>query len=369
MKRDRKIIITCFLLVTLLGTSSVFANHLVMVEGVPTINQKPELPTGCELTALTMLLQYYGVDVSKEQIAKEVTKVPVPYVSKGKLYGGDPNKGFIGDPFSKNGFGVYKGALIPIIEKYLPGRVEDLSGGDFSQIYKALDEGRPVMIWTTIAMLNVDEKKHYWTTLEGKKIEWKTPEHAMVVVGYDDQYIYLNDPYIGKQRKYKKQVVINRWSDMGKQALAIGTSKALPKVDIIKLQTAVIDDIKYIDFLTLDEQGTWIQARMLPNILPSTSIAYDEKTYSVLIRVKERVGEDIDWSHIQEDKSINQAIPKIVQNQYTSEMILIPTDKDLVSYNPQGKKVDMVYKIIDGITYVNKEWVEAFYNMDIEVVE
>src|SRR6185437_16517156 len=44
----------------------------VMIEGVPTINQHPNMPTGCEVTALTMLLRYYGIDVSKEQLGKDM---------------------------------------------------------------------------------------------------------------------------------------------------------------------------------------------------------------------------------------------------------------------------------------------------------
>ncbi|MEF9959184.1 MAG: C39 family peptidase [Niameybacter sp.] len=367
MKRKNKIVIICFLLVSVLWNSMLFANQRVMIEGVPIISQKPELPTGCELTALTMLLQYHGVQVSKEQIAREVVKVPVPYTSKGKLYGGDPSKGFIGDPFSRNGFGIFKDGILPIIEKYLPGRGEDLSGGDFSQVYQALDEGKPVILWTTIGMLNVDSKKTYWTTLEGKTIEWKTAEHAMVAVGYDDEYIYLNDPYVGQQRKYKKQVVINRWSEMGKQAVTIKASKALPKVEVITTQDALIEDITYINLLTVDEQGTWIQARMLPNLFGSTHVSYDEKVASVKINVKINGVESEPFKSIQLDSKLNQAIPKVEANQYISEMLLSPLDKDLVTYNAQGKRVEMVYKIIEGITYVNKEWVEGFYETVIKI--
>lgn len=331
------------LLFTALFCFNVSASEKVMIESVPVINQHPELPTGCEVTALTMLLRYHGVNVTKEQLAREVVKVPVPYSSNGKLYGGDPNKGFIGDPFSKRGFGVFKDALLPIVEKYLPGRAEDLSGGDFSQVYKALDEGKPVMIWSTIGMLNVDARRSYWTTLEGKTIEWKTPEHAVVVVGYDKDYIYINDPYVGKQRKYKKQVVINRWSDMGKQAISVTPSRALQKVEAIKHQSAVIEGIKYVDLLTLDSQGLWAQARMLPNLFEKTIVSYDPSNYSVLIRI---TGDE----------------PEI-------NMVLDPLDRELVTYNKADDRVDMTYKIIDGITYVNKEWIEKFYNTTIEVVE
>lgn len=318
------------------------AQQQVLIQGVPLLNQHPQLPTGCELTALTMLLQHQGVQVTKEQIAKEVKRVPTPYSYQGKLYGGDPSKGFVGDPFSSRGFGVYKDALLPIIEKYLPGRSQDLSGGDFSQVYAALDQGQPVLIWCTISMLNVDTRKSYWTTPEGKVIEWKTPEHAMVVVGYDDEFIYLNDPYVGKQRRYKKQVVINRWSQMGKQAIAIRPSRALGKTPLLEKQSVQIGDATYIDLLNVDAQGVWIEAKILPQLFSNTQVIYNEDTYSVEICIK---------------------------GEQETKMILSPYEKCLMTTNAQGEKIEMTYKIIEGITYVTKEWVEKFYGQPIQVIE
>ncbi|MDR1449660.1 MAG: C39 family peptidase, partial [Propionibacteriaceae bacterium] len=67
---------------------------------VPYLSQLPELPTGCEATAIAMLLQYAGLDWSKLDVADAL---PVS---------GDPNRGFYGDPHSWNGGVIYPAALL-----------------------------------------------------------------------------------------------------------------------------------------------------------------------------------------------------------------------------------------------------------------
>lgn len=41
------------------------------IENFPILYQMPELPTGCEITALTMLLNYYGLPAEKVEMATE----------------------------------------------------------------------------------------------------------------------------------------------------------------------------------------------------------------------------------------------------------------------------------------------------------
>ncbi|RUQ24224.1 hypothetical protein ELQ35_21975 [Peribacillus cavernae] len=42
--------------------------------------QYPELPRGCEVTSLAMLLHYYDVKVSKMELADKVKKDPTPSI-------------------------------------------------------------------------------------------------------------------------------------------------------------------------------------------------------------------------------------------------------------------------------------------------
>lgn len=80
----------------------------------PFVRQLPELPRGCEVTSLSMLLVHAGVKVDKMTLAREVKKDPTPYKEKnGKIYFGNPHDGFVGDMYNFNnpGLGVYHGPI------------------------------------------------------------------------------------------------------------------------------------------------------------------------------------------------------------------------------------------------------------------
>ncbi len=61
------------------------------------------------------------------------------------------------------------------------------------------------MIWVTINMNNV-VYKNSWRLQDNSLFKWPGNEHAAVLVGYDKEYVYINDPYTGKMQKYKKRI-------------------------------------------------------------------------------------------------------------------------------------------------------------------
>lgn len=83
----------------------------------PYIQQMPQLPRGCEVTSLAMLLQHAGVKVDKMTLAKQVKKVPF---RQNGLYG-NPYKGFVGNmyTFTQSGYGVYYPPVYELAQKYI----------------------------------------------------------------------------------------------------------------------------------------------------------------------------------------------------------------------------------------------------------
>lgn len=187
----------------------------------PLVRQLPELPSGCEVTSLTMLLQYYGVKKGKMELVPEMKKDPTPIVwsETGIQSWGNPNVGFVGEITAKGkGFGIFHGPLMELLQHYVPKAV-DLTGGSFDALESQLAAGIPSVVWTTIDYA-VPTQWVEWNTKDGKVVT-TFMEHAVLLVGYDEANVYVNDPLSGKKSTaIDKQTFIQVWEAMGKQALS-----------------------------------------------------------------------------------------------------------------------------------------------------
>jgi uncharacterized protein YvpB len=189
----------------------------------PAISQLPELARGCEVTSLTMLLNHAGVAVNKLELAEKVRRDPTRQkISNEEIYFGNPNSGFVGDmySFNKPGLGVYHTPIAELAEKYLPGKIKDITGSDFDEVKIHLSDGRPVWVITNTAYQKLAENYFQtWNTPTGQvKITYK--EHSVLITGYDQQFIYFNDPLSGEQNKKAPITDFEEsWVQMGRQAI------------------------------------------------------------------------------------------------------------------------------------------------------
>ncbi|KFN03231.1 peptidase C39 family protein [Bacillus clarus] len=191
-----------------------------MVENVPFIKQLPELPRGCEVTSLAMLLQHNGVQVDKMQLASEIHRVP--FEEKGLR--GNPYEGFVGNIYTKSepGYGVYHQPIFKLAEKYVPEKVMNLTGRDVEDLYKVISSGSPVWVIANTTFKPLDEDNfETWNTSSGEvKITYY--EHSAVVIGYDQNFVYVNDPLANNPRKAVPRTQFETaWDQMGKQAITI----------------------------------------------------------------------------------------------------------------------------------------------------
>ncbi len=204
-----------------LGKSGAVSSVLL---DAPLIAQMPELPRGCEVTSLAMMLQKAGAKTNKMTLASQVRRDPTPYSKQnGQVYFGNPYDGFVGDmySFNKPGLGVYHGPIAELGGTYLPNRVVDFTGSSFETIYQYLNNGKPVWVINNTLFDTVPSQYWYtWNTPSGKIfITYK--EHSVLITGYDSQYIYFNDPLsVTKNRKVAISAFKRGWEQMGKQAIS-----------------------------------------------------------------------------------------------------------------------------------------------------
>jgi uncharacterized protein YvpB len=197
-----------------------FLKPSTVVLSAPFINQKPELPRGCEVTSLAMLLNYGGVQVSKMELAEKIKKVP--YETNG--FKGDMNKGFLGDMYSfqKPGLGVYVDPIYTLANQYLPGKIINLTGHPVRELYEMIDKGSPVWVITNayFKKLSEDQFRMYQTKDGPMNVTYQ--QHSVVITGYTRDSVYLNDPLAEtKNKKVDRKQFEESWVQMGSQAIGI----------------------------------------------------------------------------------------------------------------------------------------------------
>lgn len=188
------------------------------ISNVPFINQYPNYPTGCESVALTILLKYYGVSVTPDDVIAALPKSSVPIEKNGKIYGGNPEVEFIGNPYSLNAYGVYEKPIAKVANTYKSG-IKIATGTSFEQILEVVKTGRPVMVWTSMNLIVPYISKSWIYEPTGETIYWKANEHAVVIIGYTEDKVIISDPLSGKAKYQSKSIFKERYNYFGKKAL------------------------------------------------------------------------------------------------------------------------------------------------------
>ncbi len=188
----------------------------------PMIKQLPELARGCEVTSLAMLLNYNGITVDKMELAEKIHKNPNEYsIKNGIKYSGNPHRGFVGDiyNFRNHGLGVYNEPIFELLSEYTDKGL-NYTGCDFSDLYYSLNNSQPIWVIINTSYSYLPESSfETWLTEDGEiKITYK--EHSVLVTGYDENYIYFNDPY-GLKKSAPKKDFIEAWVQMGSQAIGM----------------------------------------------------------------------------------------------------------------------------------------------------
>lgn len=154
-----------------------------VLNDAPAISQRPDLVSGCEMTAVNMMLQYAGVNISKEQVAAETPRSDNPYA------------GFMGNPYSMYGVGLWvaPSGIASVVSRHL-GNVINMTGWSLDSLKNQLINRHLVVTWMA--------HMHGFGT------------HAITLTGFDGSGFFYNDPWTGEKNAHMSYATFDYyWRD------------------------------------------------------------------------------------------------------------------------------------------------------------
>lgn len=196
------------------------------ISDFPIVYQNPELPNGCEITAVTSVFHYYGFFIDKVKMADYyLYQSPVVTVNN-RRYGPDPNIGYAGSPKnSENGWYAFAGPIeqaAKIATKSLDTnlKTKNISGSTAEEIDNWLNQRVPVIMWVT---LNLEEPKingGWYINGTNKFHRSYTNLHTVVLLESTENEVVVMDPLKGYV-KHDKAKLFRSYDALKKQAIVI----------------------------------------------------------------------------------------------------------------------------------------------------
>ncbi|MDD3367570.1 MAG: C39 family peptidase [Lachnospiraceae bacterium] len=195
----------------------------------PYIDQTEKWPTGCESVSTVMLLQYLGYDISVDDFIKKYLIKDSFEIRRGYLYGPDPYEMFCGSPYDKDSYGCYAPVIVNALNSffdsipscpYCAEDATDMPMGILLETY--IENDIPVIFWSSLDCLPTIIGPDWRLKSSGETFTWISNEHCMLLVGYDDENYYFNDPWknhgtIG----YAKSLIEQRHREQHSMAVVI----------------------------------------------------------------------------------------------------------------------------------------------------
>lgn len=168
--------------------------------------QEPQLPNGCEVTSLAMLLGWAGYPVDKVSLYQGyLPRQNFIYDQDGSAIGGDPEQVYVGDAASQTG-GWYcmEGPIVEAGNAYLQDQgsreqVEAVSGLSHRELDEFLRRDIPLVVWVTLDYDTPMDSIHNWYLSDGTFYQPYANLHCVVVLARGDQGYLTADPLEGWQ--------------------------------------------------------------------------------------------------------------------------------------------------------------------------
>ncbi|MFV0520132.1 MAG: C39 family peptidase [Lachnospirales bacterium] len=192
------------------------------LSSIPFTLSSPEFIKGSEISNLTSLINSAGGVAVKSVLHAEISKDITPYSATGNyITYGDPNLGLVGDITTQDGYGTFDKPLYDLLLKYLPTKALNLTKVPFSEVEKFISNGSPVLVVTNDTFKDLTTNEIViWHTAEDNIISAPMNYISLLLIGFDDTYVYVNNPITG-QESYPllKDDFVKSWEQFGSIAI------------------------------------------------------------------------------------------------------------------------------------------------------
>jgi uncharacterized protein YvpB len=179
------------------------------VSGVPGHGMHYRLD--CETRSAVDLAGFFGVGIDHETFLHSL-----PYTD-------DPETGYVGyydDPAGSippNSYGVHAPPVASLLRAYGLNAV-DWKWMSFERLQEEIASGRPAMVWVIGGVVN-GTPVSYTAASTGNTTTVAAYEHTVLLVGYDPDYVYIQDGYKSYSRTHGQ--FLNSWGVLGNMAVTI----------------------------------------------------------------------------------------------------------------------------------------------------
>jgi uncharacterized protein YvpB len=185
---------------------------LALILDVPLFQQEHSL--SCESSVAAMAAQYHGLAVSESDI---LGALPIHE---------NPHLGFRGNVDGPYGGLVDYGVYAAPISQVLSGlglQTEPFEGG-IHEIQEQIRRGRPVLAWVTYGLQAQTPQQMMLADSNGQlqSVTLVPYEHAILIVGYNSDGLWVHDPYDGTRSFYSNSEFWQSFGYLGYMALSVG---------------------------------------------------------------------------------------------------------------------------------------------------
>lgn len=192
------------------------------LDNIKALNQMNGLQAACEALALTAAINHFGYDLDDDVIVDDYL-----------VYSNDFVTGYCGNPRRfYDGSGIYPPGVVTTIWNFIednnaPLYPFDTTGLSMDELYKFVNAGCPVLVWTTYdrGSPRIEQYKEY----EGVKYPWYDTEHCVCLYGYHfgDNEVKIADSWGGTEKWEDAERFEKIYDEVGRFSVVLMSTKNL----------------------------------------------------------------------------------------------------------------------------------------------